>query len=135
VLSAEQVRVVTREAGATRVGLLREDERDAVREGLLSLGELLMMGDLYQPELLPLDQLPLTQMIDLPTLSAGCRPQPKGVGAELASARGSASLGGSPGTGGDKLLPYTRFARGVTILGSSRSGRQSGRALFVSNER
>lgn len=54
VLEAEQIRVVTRQSGSTRVSLMREDQRDAVREGLLSLGELLTMGDLYQQELLPL---------------------------------------------------------------------------------
>jgi predicted ATPase len=53
-LDAEQIRVVTRESGATSVDRMQEDQRDAVREGLLSLGELLTMGDLYRQELLPL---------------------------------------------------------------------------------
>jgi predicted ATPase len=54
-LKAEQIRVVTREAGATRVDAMREDQRDAVRAGLLSLGELLTLGDLHEQELLPLE--------------------------------------------------------------------------------
>ncbi len=55
-LDADQVRVVTRAAGgATRIDRMSEDQRDSVRAGLLSLGELLTLGDLQGQELLPLE--------------------------------------------------------------------------------
>lgn len=54
-LKAEQIRVVTRQAGATRVDSMRDDQRRAVRDGLLSLGELLTIGDLGDQELLPFE--------------------------------------------------------------------------------
>jgi hypothetical protein len=84
------------------------------------------LGALRAPPELPAGDSPR------PSPSAGWRPQPKGVGAELASARGSPRLGGGPSTGGGKLLPYTFSARGATVPGSSRPGDSNDRVLTPS---
>ena len=55
-LKADQVRVVTRPAGgATRIRRIRDDQREAVAAGLLSLGDLLTLGDLQGQEALPFE--------------------------------------------------------------------------------